>query len=111
MVRTISERETERRQLRQSITNLEAEVRSLSTRLQRLEVEENEEEVPRVVPPARRQVVPPPTQIRIGDRVNSRNAPYHNGIVENFSDDGYWVYIRNAKDHLKKKAIHNVERA
>ena len=62
-------------------------------------------------PQTRERQRPPATQIQVGDRVISRNAPYHNGIVLDFSDDGYWVYISNARGQRKRKAIHNVEKA
>ena len=115
MVRTRIELESERRQLRDDITELETELRRLNIRLGRLEVEEAEPEVDNDEEAARNQEIresqrPTPTQIQIGDRVISRTAPYHNGKVVGFSDDGYWVYILNVRGQRKHKAIHNVER-
>lgn len=107
MVRTRTDRENERRQLRTDITELERVLGSLSYRLERLELEEEEAEATDVEV----QQPPPVRQIQVGDRVVSRNPPYHNGKVIVFSEDGYWVYIRNVKGHQKRKALHNVELA
>ena len=84
---------------------MERELRVVSARLARLEIEEAETEVTETQPP------PVVRQIQIDDRVVSRNPPYHNGTVIGFSVDGYWVYIRNARGDRKKKALHNVELA
>ena len=105
MARTKTERENERRQLRADVTVLDRELSLINNRLRRLEIEEAEAEVTEVQPP------PPVRQIQVNDRVVSRNPPYHNGTVISLSDDGYWVYIRNAKGQRKRKAIHNVELA
>ena len=46
----------------------------------------------------------------IGDYVVSKTSPYHNGIVESFSSDRFWVYIRNKRNQRVKKAAHNVRK-
>ena len=116
MVRTRVQLDNERRQIRNDISDLETELRLLNIRLGRLEVEEAELEPSNTEETvssrnARETHHPPPTQIQIGDRVVSRTPPYHNGKVIDFSDDGYWVYIRNVRGQRKHKAIHNVEKA
>ena len=50
MVRNQNERTNERKRLRERFTNLEREVRLLSTRLERLQVEEGNREEPYVAP-------------------------------------------------------------
>ena len=109
MVRDREARDNEIRRLRNNVANLETELRLVSSRLARLEIEEAEEAVgvqePEVQEPSAGY------QIQIGNPVRSRNPPYHNSTVVDLSPDGYWVYIRNARGQRKQKAIHNVELA
>lgn len=46
-------------------------------------------------------------QIVVGDKVESVNYPWYNGVVDSISKNRYWVYIKVGRE-IKKKAAHNV---
>ena len=91
-------KEQQLKQAQKDIIRLELALEEARARLTRLQIESDSDSTNSI----------DSVDIQIGDYVTSNNAPYHNGKVEGFSPDHFWVYIRNKKKQRVKKAVHNV---